>query len=408
MAVFSAIFRLAGSALLANKLRSGLTFTGIVFGVTSVMTIMSFLEGAIGAIEKAFEALGPSTFMVSKMMTAFSEEEFLEKVKRKPVDLRTAEVIEQECQLCDKVSPRLFDEARISYGDQSLRHILVMGAASNFIDIVDMEVAQGRFHSSEDDLYRRNVVFIGDLIRETFFEGVDPIDKQIRIGPQKYTVIGVAKKRGTLFGESQDDFVVIPLSAHTRQFGVPHRRGAFLTIKAISVEQLQEAMDEVRLILRTYRKVPPSEPDDFDMETAESILKRLNQFTLMFRMVSVGISGISLVIGGIVVMNIMMVSVTERTREIGIRKSVGAKRRHILLQFLFESIMLTFSGGALGVGLGFVIAKVLAGQADVDIDPSALAISAGLIVSTGIGLIFGIYPAMKAARLDPIKALGYE
>jgi len=346
--------------------------------------------------------------MVAKMMSAFSEEEFLEKIRRKPIDRRTADVREQDCQLCDKVSPRLFDEARISYGDQSLRHILVMGAASNFIDIVDIEVAQGRFHSSEDDLYRRNVVFIGDLIRETFFEGVDPIGKQIRIGPKKYTVIGVAKKRGTLFGESQDDFVVIPLPAHTRQFGVPHRRGTFLTIKAASVDQLEEAMDEVRLILRTYRKVPPSEPDDFDMETAESILERLNQFTLMFRMVSIGISGISLVIGGIVVMNIMMVSVTERTREIGIRKSVGAKQRHILLQFLFESIMLTLSGGALGVGLGFVIAKILAGQADVDIDPSALAISAGLIVSTGIGLIFGIYPAMKAARLDPIKALGYE
>jgi len=408
MAVLSAIFRLAGGALLANKLRSGLTFTGIVFGVTSVMTIMSFLEGAIGAIEKAFESMGPSTFMVSKMMSAFSEEEFLEKIRRKPIDLRTADVIEQDCQLCDKISPRLFDQARISYGDQSLRRIMVMGAAANFIDIVDMEVAQGRFHSSEDDLYRRNVVFIGDLIRETFFEGVDPLGKQIRIGPKKYTVIGVAKKRGTLFGESQDDYAVIPLSAHTRQFGVPHRRGTFLTIKAVSVEQLEEAMDEVRLILRTYRKVPPSEPDDFDMETAESILERLNQFTLMFRMVSVGISGISLVIGGIVVMNIMMVSVTERTREIGIRKSVGAKQRHILLQFLFESIMLTLSGGALGVGLGFVIAKILASQADVDIDPSALAISAGLIVSTGIGLIFGIYPAMKAARLDPIKALGYE
>jgi len=408
MAVFSAIFRLAGGALLANKLRSGLTFTGIVFGVTSVMTIMSFLEGAIGAIEKAFESLGPSTFMVAKMMTAFSEEEFLDKIRRKPVDLRTVEVIEQDCQLCDKVSPRLFDQARISYGDQSLRRITIMGSSANFIDIVDMEVAQGRFHSSEDDLYRRNVVFIGDLIRETFFEGVDPIGKQIRIGPKKYTVIGVAKKRGTLFGESQDDYAVIPLSAHTRQFGMPHRRGTFLTIRAVSVEQLDEAMDEVRLILRTYRKVPPSEPDDFDMETAESILERLNQFTLMFRMVSIGISGISLVIGGIVVMNIMMVSVTERTREIGIRKSVGAKQRHILLQFLFESIMLTLSGGALGVGLGFVIAKILASQADVDIDPSAMAISAGLIVSTGIGLIFGIYPAMKAARLDPIKALGYE
>ena len=167
-------------------------------------------------------------------------------------------------------------------------------------------------------------------------------------------------------------------------------------------------MDEVRLLLRTYRKVAPDVPDDFDMETAESILERFNKFTLMFRLVFVGISGISLVIGGIVVMNIMMVSVTERTREIGIRKAIGAKQRHILTQFLFESVMLTMSGGLVGVALGFIIAKSLASQIDMDIDPSALAIFAGLGVSTGIGLIFGIYPAMKAARLDPIKALSYE
>jgi putative ABC transport system permease protein len=211
-----------------------------------------------------------------------------------------------------------------------------------------------------------------------------------------------------MFGESQDNFVVVPLSAFIRQFGEPHRRGTFLTIKAVSVERLPEAMDEVRLLLRTYRKVAPDAPDDFDMETAESILERFNTFTLMFRLVFVGISGISLVIGGIVVMNIMMVSVTERTREIGIRKAIGAKQRHILTQFLFESVMLTMSGGLVGVALGFIIAKSLASQIDMDIDPSALAIFAGLGVSTGIGLIFGIYPAMKAARLDPIKALSYE
>jgi putative ABC transport system permease protein len=408
MAVVASLLRISGAALWANKLRSGLTFIGIIFGVTSVMTIMSFLEGAIGSIEKALDALGPSTFMVAKMMSAFSEEEFLEKVKRRPIGLETAEFIEDGCQLCDKVSARLFDEARITYGSQSLRHIGVMGGTANFIDIVDMDVAQGRFHSQEDDLYRRNVVFIGDLIRETFFEGVDPLGKTIKIGGQKYSVIGVAERRGSLFGESQDNFVVIPLSTFISQFGEPRRRGTLLTIKAVSVEQLDEAMDEVRLLLRTQRRVPPNVPDDFDMETAESILERFNKFTLMFRMVFIGISGISLVIGGIVVMNIMMVSVTERTREIGIRKSIGAKQRHILIQFLFESVMLTMSGGFVGVALGFTIAKVLAAQIDMDIDPSGLAIFAGLGVSTGIGLIFGIYPAMKAARLDPIKALSYE
>ncbi|RKX24557.1 MAG: hypothetical protein DRP45_07950 [Candidatus Zixiibacteriota bacterium] len=408
MRILGALIHIAFAAIFANKLRSGLTFIGILFGVTSVMTIMSFLEGAMGTIEKQLQALGPSTFMVSKMMMAFSEDEFLEKMKRKPITLEQADLIDRECQLCDKVSPRMFTGEDIKYGSQRLRDVGIMAGKSNLIDIVDIQVAQGRFHSSEDDLYRRKVVFIGDLIRETFFEGVDPLGQVIKIGSRKYTVIGIAKKRGSMFGESQDDFVIIPLSTAVRQFGLPRRGGVFLTVKAISVDRLEETMDEVRLLLRTTRKVPYADKDDFDMETAESILERFNQFTMMFRLVFVGISGISLVIGGIVVMNIMMVSVTERTREIGIRKSLGAKQKHILLQFLFESVILTLSGGVAGVALGFLVAQALAGKVDLDINPSAVAISAGLIVSTGIGLIFGIYPAMKAARLDPIKALSYE
>ncbi len=408
MVVFASIFRIAAAALLANKLRSGLTFLGIIFGVTSVMTIISALEGATGAIQRQLETLGPSTFLVSKFMSAFSEEEFLEKIKRKPVTIRMAEIIEEDCALCEKVSPRAWTHSRVKYGDKSLRDIGIRGGMSNMVDIVDFEVAQGRFHSPEDDLYKRRVVLIGDDLREHFFSGVDPIGKVIKIGARKYTVIGVAEKQGEFFGDSQDDFVVIPLSAHIQQFGEPRRRGVNVVIKAVSVERLPEAMDEVRIILRTARKVPYNEPDDFDLETADSFLEMFNNFTRMFRLVMIGISAISLVIGGIVVMNIMMVSVTERTREIGIRKSIGAKRKHILLQFLFESVMVTLTGGVAGIVLGFLIAQALAGQIDMEIEPSTLAISAGLIVSTGIGLIFGIYPAMKAARMDPIKALSYE
>lgn len=408
MVVFGSIFRIAGAALWANKLRSGLTFVGIVFGVTSVMTIITALEGATGAIEKQLDTLGPSTFMVAKLMSAFSEEEFLEKIKRKPVSIRDAEIVEEDCQLCEKVSPRAHGGARVKYGDKYIRDVSVRAGTANIVDIVDFEVAQGRFHSAEDDLYKRRVALIGDDLREEFFEGVNPLGKVIKIGPEKYTVIGVAEHKGEMFGESQDDFVVIPLSTFIRQFGEPRRGGISMLVKARSVELLPEAMDEVRVIMRTIRKVPYDEPDDFDMETADSILEMFNNFTRMFRLVMVGISTISLVIGGIVVMNIMMVSVTERTREIGIRKSIGAKQKHILLQFLFESVMLTLSGGIVGIILGFLIAQALAGQIDMDIEPSMLAISAGLTVSTGIGLIFGIYPAMKAARLDPIKALSYE
>lgn len=408
MTILASIFRIALESLGANKLRSGLTLLGIIFGVTSVMTILSALEGAQASIKEDIERLGPSTFMVGKMMIALSEEEYLEKVKRKPISIATAEQVADDCVLCDKVSPRFFNRANVKYGRESMRRVGIMAGTANYIDIVDIEVAQGRFHSTEDDLYRRKVAFIGDKVRETFFEGIDAIGKTIKIGPYKYTIIGIAKKRGSLFGDSQDSFAIIPFSTAVGQFGVPHRRGIYMTVKAVSVDRLEEAMDEVRGIMRAARKVPYNTPDDFDMLTADSFMELFNAFTRIFRLSLIGISAISLVIGGIVVMNIMMVSVSERTREIGIRKSLGARHNHILLQFLFESVLLTLSGGLVGTALGHVIAVILAAQIDLDIDPSMLAITAGLSVSTGIGLIFGIYPALKAARLDPVKALSYE
>lgn len=401
------ILGIALQAIRANKLRSGLTLMGIIFGMLSVMTIISALEGLMDSIEKEFSRLGPSTFMVSKMMLATSEEMWLEKVKRKPINLDAAELIDENCQNCEKVSPRMFASRRLKYGSRTMRDVRIMGGTSEFIDIVDFEVAQGRFHSHEDDLHRSQVVFIGDDIRAEFFEGLDPLGKQIKIGERKYTVIGVAKKAGSFFGESRDDFAIIPFSAASRQFGQP-RWGLNILIKARSVPLLEETQDEVRMILRSQRNVPYNEPDDFDMMTAEGFLDILNNFTRMFRMALVGISSISIVVGGIVVMNIMMVAVTERTREIGIRKAIGAKQKHILLQFLFESLALTLFGGFVGMVLGYLIAKGLVGLMDMQIEPSTVAIVAGLSISVGTGLIFGIYPAMKAARLDPIKALSYE
>jgi putative ABC transport system permease protein len=401
------IFGIALDAIRANKLRSGLTLIGIIFGMLSVMTIISALEGLMDSMEEEIGRLGPSTFMVSKMMIATSEEMWLDKIKRKPITLSSVKLIEEGCQSCAKVSPRTFNETKAKYGSKTLRDVRIMGGTNEFIDIVDFEVAQGRFHAAEDDLHRRAVVFIGDAVREEFFSGVDPLGKEIRLGSKKYTVIGVAKKRGSFFGESQDNFVIMPLSAFSVQFGQP-RWGLNVLVKAESVEKLEDAMDEVRSILRSQRGVAFNEPDDFDMLTAESFLDLLNQMTRLFRMALVGISSISMVVGGIVVMNIMMVAVTERTREIGIRKAIGAKQKHILLQFLFESLTLTIVGGLIGMVSGFLIAKAVVGLMDMQISPSALAIVAGLSISMGTGLIFGIYPAMKAAKLDPIKALSYE
>ena len=401
------IFGIAVNAIRANKLRSSLTLLGIVFGMVSIMTIISALEGMTNSIKAEIGRLGPSTFMVAKMMITTSREDYFKKIKRKSIDLKSADLITNECNLCEKVSPRTFARARIKYGSEYIRDGRIMAGTYNLIDIIDIEVAQGRFHSMEDDLHRSQVVLIGDGVKEKLFSGIDPIGKTLRVGSKKYTIIGIAKKLGPMFGQERDNFVVMPLSTYGAHFGQT-RRGLNIVIKALSVEKLEDAMDEVRLLLRSQRGVAYDEEDDFDMMTADIFLELFNSITRVFRIALIGVSSISIVVGGIVVMNVMMVAVSERTREIGIRKAIGAKRRHILLQFLFESLILTSSGGLVGMVIGHLLAKFLVGMIDMNISPSALAIIAGLSISMGTGLVFGIYPALKAAKLDPIKALSFE
>ncbi|MDD3730962.1 MAG: ABC transporter permease [candidate division Zixibacteria bacterium] len=406
--ITGSLLKIAFDAIISNKLRSGLTFLGIMIGVTSVMTIISALEGMAGAVQEDLASLGPTTFFVQRVGIATTEEEFREMIKRKPLDPEMEKLIIDGCPDCEKLSPNTGTRAKVKYGNQALNNVNIRAARANLIDIVDVEVEQGRFYVPEEEVYRQRVAFIGDMVRENLLSGLDPLGKDLKINGQSYKVVGVAKKRGSLFGGSnEDNFIYVPFSTYLKQFGRPGRYMSFI-IKAKSLEKLQDAMDQVRVILRSYRHVPFDKPDDFTILTADMILDFLNQITRVFRLGLIGISSISLVVGGIVVMNIMMVSVTERTREIGIRKSLGAKQKHILVQFLFESLILTMTGGLIGVVLGFVIARSLMNMIDMTISPSVLAIISGISISTGIGLIFGIYPAMKAARLDPIKALSYE
>ncbi len=408
--ITGSLLKIASDAIISNKLRSGLTFLGIMIGVTSVMTIISALEGMAGAVQADLASLGPTTFFVQRMGIATTEEEFREMIKRKPLDPEMEKLIIDGCPDCEKVTPNTGTTAKVKYGNQALNNVNIRAARSNLIDIVDIEVEQGRFYVPEEELYRQRVAFIGDMVRENLLSGLDPLGRDIKINGLSYKVVGLAKKRGSPFGgNNEDNFIYIPFSTYIKQFGSPGRgRYMSFVIKAKSVEKLQDAMDQVRVIMRSYRHVPFDKPDDFTILTADMVLDFLNQITRVFRLGLIGISSISLVVGGIVVMNIMMVSVTERTREIGIRKSLGAKQKHILVQFLFESLILTMTGGLIGVVLGFVIARSLMNMIDMTISPSALAIISGISISTGIGLIFGIYPAMKAARLDPIKALSYE
>ena len=407
--IAGSLFKIAISSLWANKLRSSLTLIGVIFGVTSVMTIISALEGMMGAIEQDLSALGPSTFFVQRIGMAMSEEEFLRKLKRKPIKPEAADLIRESSNHISAVTARAFSRARIKYKNKAMRSVSIRGSEACLIDIVGMQIETGRFHMEEESVMRRRVAFIGpDLRDDLFTQGIDCIGKQIKINGLPFTVVGVSKKRGSaLGGDNQDRYVEIPLSTYINAFGT-YRTGYALIARADSVEVLDMAMDEARMALRAQRHVPYNEEDDFDILTADNVLDVINQITRIFRVGLIGISSISLVVGGIVVMNIMMVSVSERTREIGIRKAIGAKRNHIMVQFLFESLIVTLGGGTIGIVGGYLIAEWLMSLIEMQISPSTLAIFSGFIISTSVGLFFGIYPAMRAARLEPVKALSYE
>ncbi len=407
MMIIWEIFRMAIHALGVNRLRSGLTLLGVIIGVTSVITIISALEGMSQSIRSEIDRLGPTTFIVTKWGMITSEEGFWEALKRKPMKFEYVKAVEEGCEDCEKVSARIRDEMDVKYRNNKLSRVFIAGATAEFIDIIDFEVEQGRFHSHEEDLTRRRVAFIGAGIQDELYPHVDPIGKTIKIANSKYEIVGIAKKRGSSFGNNMDAFVVIPFSTYVKDFGTPHNT-LDIFVKAKTLDLMESAMDQTRVILRAYRHVPYNKEDDFAMLTADSIMAALNDITKYLRLGLVGVSSISLIVGGIIIMNIMMVSVTERTREIGIRKSVGARQKDILWQFLFESIVMSLGGGLIGITAGVILGKILIGLINMNMSPSMYAIVLGLIISSGTGLFFGIYPAMKAARMQPVKALSYE
>jgi len=408
MGLYWDILKMAGNSLWVNKLRSGLTLLGIIIGVTSVITIISALEGFMGSIESELNKLGPTTFIIQRMGMITSEEQFLEAIKRKPLKIEYAEAIEEGCDECEKVAMEAYSFSReIKAQSKKIRNVFVRGTGAGMINIVDYEVEQGRFYSYEEDNARRRVAFIGFALKEQLFPNVDPIGKKIKIRNRKYQVVGIAREQGSTFGHNADKVVFIPFWTFVKDFGDPGRN-LHIYAKARSVATIDKAMDQSRVILRAYRHVPYDKEDDFAILTAESIMEQINKITLIMRLVLIGITSISLVVGGIIIMNIMMVSVTERTREIGIRKSIGARQKDILFQFLFESIILSVGGGIIGITFGVLLGDMLVGLIDMEMSPSMVAIMLGLGISIGIGLIFGIYPALKAARLQPVKALSYE
>lgn len=410
MKVFLSIIPEALSALWSNRLRSFLTVLGMVMGVTSVIAIVSAVEGMQSSIEGIFDTMGPRSFIVSRFGFNVTWAEYLRLLKRKKLTVDLIDPIKRGCPDCDEVGAEAYESAHLKYGDKRMRWAEIRGETPNLLSTRKMDLIFGSNFSQTDDDLRKQVAVIGYEVYEKFFKerGENPIGKLIRVDSHEFTVIGVTEKLDNEIVNVGDDCAIIPISTHQKLFKQPGNP-VNLVISVKSLDRREAAMDQVRVVLRSARHVPYNAKDDFAIFTPDNILSFINDITAAFRVIMISLPLLSIIIGGIVIMNIMMISVTERTREIGIRKSLGASRGSILMQFLYESVMLSIAGGVIGLVLGVQLGTyILNNVMDIYVTPTTLAILLGLGISSGVGIFFGIYPARKAAKLDPIKALTYE
>ena len=398
--------RIALSALRANKLRSFLTLLGTIVGVTAVIALISLIQGANKYVSEKLVSQGANVFWVDKFGLILDDDKFREALKRKDLELADAEAVQSGARLAAAVRAKKDRQADVRYGSERVRRVPIQGMWGDYVAVDRIDLQEGRHLTSADINRRRAVCVLGYEVWENLFKGQTAVGREVRIGPNSFDVVGVAEKKGSFLGQSQDNFVIVPLGASDKIWG---RRGSLeIGVLAKDAPSFELAQDEARAILRARRHVEPGKDDDFGITTAEMFMDLYRNLTGAIFIVFVGVAAISLVVGGIVIMNIMMVSVTERTREIGIRKALGAKKSDILMQFLVESATLSLTGGAIGVALGAGLALLVAAVTPMPAEVSILAVILGLAMSTSIGLIFGIYPAMRAARLDPIVALRFE
>lgn len=398
---------IAIQSIWANKLRTILTLIGIIIGVTTLIAVVSVINGMNNYVTTKINSMGSNTFIIDKEGLITSEEEWIKTRKRKNITVEDMRAVERYCDLCENVggTPEP-SPTKVKYGADYLEDIWVVGATYNYLEISDVDLDYGRPMNESDDLHRSAVCLVGPDIISNLIKSGSALGEDIKVGKYYFRIIGVGKSRGSFLGMNQDNWVVVPLTTYQKYFG--KRRSISIYAKAKDIKLMEEAQDQVRSILRARRKLQYNQKDDFGIMTAATFLNLYNDITATLWIVLVFISSIALIVGGIVIMNIMLVSVTERTREVGIRKAIGARRRDILWQFLVEAATLSAIGGGIGVLIGIIFAVILDHVSPLPATVELWAVITGLAVASGVGIIFGLFPAVKAARLDPIESLRYE
>jgi len=396
---------MAMSSLWSNKLRTFLTLLGIIIGVLSIIAVVSIIQGLNNYVYTKFAFYGANDFSVAKFsMMSTSIKEWREMLKRKNLTLEHMRLVRKQCKSCELVGASVNTMRTVKFRNQYLKDVNVRGVThlDHIIGSV-VELERGRHIQREDEEHSRYVCIIGADITEKLFPYLDPLGKRIKIGTHNFLVIGLGQKKGKLIGFSQDNYVRIPISTFYKIFG--SRRSIDINIHTLSQEQLETAREEVRTILRSKRHLSFKDPDDFSFASSETFIQVYKTLTSSIYIAMIAISSLALLVGGIVVMNIMLVAVTERTKEIGIRMAIGARRNDILIQFLIEAAAISTTGGLIGILIGFAIAKIFTAVTSWPSSIEPVSIVVAILVSASVGIFFGIYPANKAAKLDPIEAL---
>ena len=401
--------KLSADAILSHKLRSFLTLLGVIFGVATVIVVVSLIEGFNKYVDEKIANIGTNAFSVQKYsIDDFSSLEAFDQANRRNKDVRyeDLEALRLRGGVIKEVGGQEQEMCEVRFEDKVVYGVSLLAITANMVDIQNKTIEFGRPFTPAEETSNRAVCFIGADIADKLFPTDNPIGQKIRIDGRPFEVLGVAEAAGSVFGQSRDKYVSIPLTTFMNIYG--SRRSIQIYVSSTSPATYQDAIDEARVVMRTRRKLPPNEPDNFGIITPSAVNNLREKIFGTIQVVAVGVTSIALVVGGIVIMNIMLVSVTERTKEIGLRKSLGARRRDILQQFLAESTTLSLVGGGTGVLIAYALAKLVSSLTPIPTALPMLAVAAALFVSGSVGLVAGVYPAWRASRLDPIVALRSE